>query len=496
MVRLDAHRQGEEKWGRGLGSRVFRARVQLPPDNIKELAEWNGSELLANLLEAISVLDGKRKSRPKVEDTACGLIKLGRAAAARACLYGEYVSIRKDPSAEMHEALQALNPRPEKMEDALDSLDEHAAEIQKAIEEIEPGDEITKEELLDAAQHCRESSAPGPDGMSGGVIKRLALVCKREMAGLLWDHYCLLRDTVDPLVSTVLLNATVGGIPKPDGKVRPITITQCISRCILARAVKRSRADLRRIMERGGQYGITGVTPCVSQLLGGIARCIREGAPWAMTNVDQRNAFNSVAQRALAEAALMVAEVAPELAACVLRSQCAINPIGDEDDQEEGGLGGHQELMIRGRYPHGTALRLEIKRFARGGAQGGPDMPVLFGAVMVRVDGQARRHACRIGLFGSVSMITGILWDTFRLVKAALGPDPPASWSQALRRILDRPRPRRAPEDRRKKDPEQGEVTAMYADDAHSAGWFPTALYRTLWRIIEAKKMASLEVNV
>src|SRR5207244_12953750 len=42
---------------------------------------------------------------------------------------------------------------------------------------------------------------------------------------------------------------------------------------------------------------------------------------------------------------------------------------------------------------------------------------------------------------------------------------------------------------------ENGEHTAMYADDAHSAGWVPRALLKALLRVAIAKEEAALEAN-
>ena len=61
----------------------------------------------------------------------------------------------------------------------------------------------------------------------------------------------MLRDAQDPELIGMVMDATVGGIRKENGKYRPITITQCVVRCILARAVKRSRNELRGLLEKG-----------------------------------------------------------------------------------------------------------------------------------------------------------------------------------------------------------------------------------------------------
>ena len=157
------------------------------------------------------------------------------------------------------------------------------------------------------------------------------------------------------------MDASVGGIPKPDRSFRPIVITQCVVRCILARGVKRARPELRKDLEAGGQYCLSSVMACITPLFTEVVRCGNEGVPWALTNVDQSNAFGAVSQRALSEAAVALSTVDPELAAMCLRSQCII------------GHGGSQEMIMRGSYPAGTHERLSIDKHACGGGQGFPD---------------------------------------------------------------------------------------------------------------------------
>ena len=89
-------------------------------------------------------------------------------------------------------------------------------------------------------------------------------------------------------------------------------------------------------------------------------------------------AYNTTSERALAEAAADLASVAPELAPCALRSQCSILAGGD---QNGGGLDGNQEMILRGSYDPDVDTMWSVSRYARGGAQGSPDMPALFGKV-------------------------------------------------------------------------------------------------------------------
>src|SRR5207253_2372969 len=87
--------------------------------------------------------------------------------------------------------------------------------------------------------------------------------------------------------------------------------------------------------------------------------------------------FNAVSQRALFEAVQRIANVAPELAACMLRAQCMIRGSGAA------------EMVMRGRYPSGQTQPFVVDRFARGGGQGCPDMPAAFAEVIAATDLEA-----------------------------------------------------------------------------------------------------------
>ena len=50
-------------------------------------------------------------------------------------------------------------------------------------------------------------------------------------------------------------------------------------------------------------------------------------------------------------------------------------------DQNGGGLDGNQEMILRGSYDPDVDTMWSVSRYARGGAQGSPDMPALFGKV-------------------------------------------------------------------------------------------------------------------
>ena len=152
-----------------------------------------------------------------------------------------------------------------------------------------------------------------------------------------------------------------------------------------------------------------------------------------------------------------IARVAPELAALSLRAQCST--------RGEGSV----ELLLRGEYAPEDE-RMAVRRWARGGAQGPPDMPAAFAMVMAEVDEDA---AARAGDDADVTPEAGAeeMWALFRRVSPTLPEAPDVAWLSALRELLSGPRSR-------------VNVSTLYADDAHSAGHFYLAIRRALWRVV------------
>ena len=138
----------------------------------------------------------------------------------------------------------------------------------------------------------------------------------------------------------------------------------------------------------------------------------------------------------------------PELAALSLRAQCSIRDTGSV------------ELVLRGDYAAADE-RLTVRRWARGGAHGPPDMPAAFATVMAEVDDHAATRA-RDSPGGPCNMPVSSdeaaeeLWALYRRVAEHFPPEPDARWTDALRDLLDQPRLNAC-------------VSTLYADDAHSA---------------------------
>jgi hypothetical protein len=369
LLRLFAREEGEPMWARNLGPRLERARALLPPNVFHSFLAWDATRLLGMLARAVSTVFGasaRPPARVGCEGSPIALAKAGRLAASRAVLMGEPLPTRVPPSAQVAAELQRLNSKPEGRRDTLEDWLGACGSLEARVVALPADRRVTADELLSAARTFRTSSAPGPDGVSGGLLKFWACHFPHLTSGVLWRQFLLLRDSVDPLVAATVMDATVGGIPKPNGKIRPIVVAQTMTRCILARLVRRSRRDIRELLERKGQYCQSGVFPCIARLLEGIAWCVRSDAPWCLTSVDEENAFNSASQAALAGAAMELAGVAPELAACALRSQCAVRA-GDGDE-----LDGAQEMVLRGAYPPRDCSRPTIERYAPGAAPRAP----------------------------------------------------------------------------------------------------------------------------
>ena len=222
--------------------------------------------------------------------------------------------------------------------------------------------------------------------------------------------YLALSETVDPLLASAITDATIGGLQKPNGGYRPIVIGRVAIRCLVAHLVRRVRPQLRHLLERGHQYGLTCVLPAIIRPLKMLTKCAAVGVPWALTDDDFSNAFNAVSQRALFDAVCRISAAAPELAACMLRGQCMIRA----DDRGSGAA----EMVMRGRYPAGHAEPFVVHRFARGGRQRCPDMPAAFAEVIAMTDLEAEAAMGDVRWNMSAAEACAVLW---RLVRRQAG---------------------------------------------------------------------------
>ncbi len=466
-------------WASNIATAVQDIRQLFPPTDDAGFRAWNPEPLLRQLRAATAA--PKRRAIAQHPSTACGLADAGRIAASRLALKGMPSQPRPQPTAALRDALNLLHPRPDDNQapviDATD-FDEAATDIARRVAALPETRRITPEALHHSALRMRGATAPGPDGWSGDMVRRAAKLFRRSTTALLGRYFLALRDTRDPLLAQTLLDAVMLAFLKPTpagaadpctdqpiqpNRLRPISIAGAFARCILAKAVSVSRKRLRDMLDPLGQYALTGTARPVATLMGALASCTRAGVPTVLTRADIVNAFGSASQSSLLSAIRRTATVAPELAALSLRAQCST--------REDGAV----ELLLRGEYESGEA-RLSVQRWARGGAQGPPDMPAAFATVMAEVDEEAARqagdgHGATSLPPASDAEAATELWALFRAVCPTLPGTPPSSWTVALEELLRQPRSPTC-------------VTTLYADDAHSAGYFFTAIRRTLWRIV------------
>ena len=478
LLSARAHRLGiGSHWTACLGAALREIRPLFPPADDAGFRAWDPAPLLRQL----RLVTPAKHTRPaQSEPTACGLADAGRIAAARAALKGSDPLPRPPPSPELRDALESLHPKPDSSAPAITEAAFHAAAdaLGRAVNELPGTRRITSAALHQSALRMRGSTAPGPDGWSGDMVRRAASLHKRATTELLDRYFQALRDTRDPLLVQALMDAVMVAFLKagpdsapasasaaqpqaeadrqPPNRFRPISIAGAFARCILAKATTLSRKRLRDALDPLGQYALTGTHRPVAELMAAMATCSRQGVPYVLTRADIVNAFGSAGQGALLQAVMRIGAVAPELAALSLRAQCSTR--GD----------GAVELVLRGDYEPDEE-RLAVRRWARGGAQGPPDMPAAFAMVMAAVDEDAAGRAGK-GVPESPEAAADELWALFRRV-AVLPEVPEARWTDALRDLLLQPRSDTC-------------VSTLYADDAHSAGHFYTAIRRALWRVV------------
>ncbi len=473
-------------WASSLAAALQDIRPLFPPADDVGFRAWDPKPLLRQIRVATAA--PTRRAAVQRPTTACGLADAGRIAASRLALKGLPSLPRPQPTQQLRDALNLLHPQPDDHHaPAIDEadFDDAAADIAGRMATLPLARRVTPESLHHSALRMRGATAPGPDGWSGDMVRRAAKLFPTSTTALLGRYFLALRDTRDPLLAQTLLDAVMLAFLKPApaaaaaadksiqaNRLRPISIAGAFARCILAKAVSLSRKRLRDMLDPLGQYALTGTARPVAALMGALASCTRAGAPAVLTRADIINAFGSASQSSLLSAIRRTAAIAPELAALSLRAQCSTRAQGAV------------ELLLRGDYGQGEA-RLAVQRGARGGAQGPPDMPAAFAIVMAEVDEEAARRAGDdVGGTSSppatVGDAAGELWALFRQARPALPNAPPGAWTAALGTLLGEPRSATC-------------VTTLYADDAHSAGYFYTAIRRTLWRIICGRSRGLVE---
>ena len=470
------------KWAQGLGEALPSVRAALPPLDDVAWRVWDGSALLSRLRAAVDAPDAQPRARPPAAagERVCDLLERGRVPAGRAALYGEVPVPPAPPSESMRAELQGKNPRPASPGDVVseDEWQAAAAACEDRCRRLADDRRISADDLLAAARMQRAGAAAGPDGWSGAYVRRLATLFPTEVAELLWREFRSLSDTYDPLLACSITDATVGGIAKPRGGFRPIAIGRCAVRCMVAHVVKRARPDLRRLLERGDQFALTGVLPAVVQPFKMMAKCARAGVPWAFTDDDFSNAFNAVSQRALFGAAQRIATVAPELAAVILRAQCMIRGGRVRGDGAAGAV------------PAGCPEPYVVERFARGGGQGCPDMPAAFAAVVAELNAHAEAAMGDVSCDMSAAAAVAVLWPLVR-DQAQLPPteSAPMEWAAAVDQLMAQPRPSM------RWGGARGEASSAYADDTHSGGWAVACLVKSLRRVAAARTCAALHAD-
>jgi hypothetical protein len=309
--------------------------------------------------------------------------------------------------------LQEKSPHPLQGKALSQEAWELMAERVDALVDALPSDKkVTPEELLAAARCQRYAAAPGPDGWSGGFLRRLATLFPTEVTEILWTEYKILLRGYDPLLVTSVTDSIIVGLPKPTGGNRPIVISRITARCVLARVVKRSRAEVEGYLRRRNQFAASGVMPAIAVIVKMMFKCAVDGVPFVCTDDDFINAFNAVAQSAMAEGAMKMSNFASEMAACTLRTQCMV--------REPGAV----ESMIRGFYPEGSK-RLSVSRHARGTDQGSPVSSSGFAMVVVDINDQAERCMTAVRSDMTSEEARTELWNAMRRVRPELPEEQP-----------------------------------------------------------------------
>ena len=98
-------------------------------------------------------------------------------------------------------------------------------------------------------------------------------------------------------------------------------------------------------------------------------------------------------------------------------------------------------------------------------------MPPVFATLMADIEKEAIAAVAGHVMPESNAAAADDMWQLFRMVKENLPAKAPSEWTAAMFALLEGPRNGMM-------------VNSLYADDAHTAGYFYTALQRALWRVV------------
>ena len=404
---------------------------------------WDAQPLLQQLRAAL----GSERPVPREipgatpPEGVCALAERGRLAAARAKLRGEKVAVRPRRTAALQAELQAKFPQPRDGPDELltgEQFERNADEVAALVRDIDVADRITTDDFLRAVRGVRGTAAPGPDGWTRGYLCRIATLFPRQVGELMQRDSNALATTHDALRVCAVTASTVAGLPKPQANDddaalqpgvpahRPIVIANVVARCILNLVTARAKPALRKKMEQGGQFGMSGVAAALLPPLKMVGRCATEGVPWAWFARDTRNAFNAVSQAASSRSVMQLARVAPEWAACALRDQCLVSgPIDmPRCGEQQATLPSACRPLCARRTP-----RIAI------------DACNTFGGVICETEAAAESRMRRVRRDMSSETALAEIWGACREVEPRVAPEPPDSVRAAVDELMRFPRP-------------------------------------------------------
>ena len=258
LLEQEAAQRGA-RWSQRLGERLVPIRARLPPVEPGAFERWDAQPLLQQLRAAL----GSERPVPREipgatpPEGVCALAERGRLAAARAKLRGEKVAVRPRRTAALQAELQAKSPQPRDGLLTGEQFERNADEVAALVRDIDVADRITTDDLLRAARGVRGTAAPGPDGWTGGYLRRIATLFPRQVGELMQRDYNALATTHDALHVCAVTASTVAGLPKPQANDddaalqpgvpahRPIVIANVVARCILNLVTARAKPALR-----------------------------------------------------------------------------------------------------------------------------------------------------------------------------------------------------------------------------------------------------------
>jgi len=170
----------------------------------------------------------------------------------------------------------------------------------------------TLAQIQEATKRGMKGASPGPTGWTEELL--YPILCANDIRSneVIAMYHDLLRNRVHPSVALRLSNATLIGLPKPDGGTRPIAMGEVCTKIATRIAITRDEKELRNTFNNlqfgvavrgGGERIVHAVREFTRSMVTKTSRCV--------LCIDFSNAFNAPLRTEMAKQAALFPNLAP-----------------------------------------------------------------------------------------------------------------------------------------------------------------------------------------